>query len=85
MPTYDYRCIENGRVVEVKHSISGKMNTWGEICANTGIDLGIISADSPVERLITGGTVVNSGTLRNPEAPSCASGNCGGGMCGLGY
>ncbi len=84
MPTYDYRCIENGRVVEVKHSISEKLTTWGEVCSRAGMDLDATSADSPVERLISGGQVVHSGSLKNPE-PTCASGNCGGGMCGLNY
>ncbi len=84
MPTYDYRCIENNQVVEVKHSINEKLTTWGEVCGHTGMDLGTTSANSPVERLITGGHTVSSSVLKNPE-PSCASGNCGGGMCGLNY
>ena len=83
MPTYDYRCVENGQIVEVKHSVSQKLTTWGEVCANTGMGLGSTSAESPVERLITGGNVVQSNTLKNPE-PSCASGSCcAGGMCGF--
>jgi predicted nucleic acid-binding Zn ribbon protein len=83
MPTYDYHCAENNRVVEVKHSINEKLTTWGQVCANTGMDLGSTSADTPVQRLITGGQVVNSGTLKNPE-PSCASGACcPSGMCGF--
>jgi predicted nucleic acid-binding Zn ribbon protein len=83
MPTYDYHCAENNQVVEVKHSINDKFMTWGEVCANTGMDLGATSADSPVQRLITGGQVVNSGSLKNPE-PSCASGACcPSGMCGF--
>ncbi|MEN8214915.1 MAG: zinc ribbon domain-containing protein [Pseudomonadota bacterium] len=84
MPTYDYHCMENGRVVEVKHPMNEKLTTWGEVCSRAGVDLDATSADSPVERLITGGQVINSGALKNPE-PSCASGNCGGGMCGLNY
>jgi len=81
MPTYDYHCAENNRVVEVKHSINDKFKTWGEVCANTGMDLGATSAESPVQRLITGGQVVSS--LKNPE-PSCASGACcPSGMCGF--
>ncbi len=83
MPTYDYHCAENNQVVEVKHSINDKFMTWGEVCTNTGMDLGATSADSPVQRLITGGQVVNSGSLKNPE-PSCASGACcPSGMCGF--
>ena len=82
MATYDYRCMENGRVVEVKHGMTEKLNTWGDVCATAGIDVGTTSADSPVQRLINGGQFVNSNALKNPE-PSCASGGCGGGMCGF--
>jgi hypothetical protein len=84
MPSYDYRCAENGRVVEVRHRMSEKLTTWGEICAKAGIDVGDTASDAPVERLITGGSVVSSSTLSNPEPPICGSGGCSGGMCGLG-
>jgi predicted nucleic acid-binding Zn ribbon protein len=85
MPTYDYRCIENEQVVEVKHSISEKLTTWGEVCSRAGMDVGSTSADSPVKRLISGGQIIQSGTLKNPEPASCASGSCcPSGMCGLG-
>jgi len=83
MPTYDYRCLESGQVVEVKHSMSEKLTTWGEVCNHNGMDLGATSASSPVERLISGGQVIPSSTLKNPE-PSCATGSCcPSGMCGL--
>lgn len=83
MPSYDYRCIENNRVVEVNHSMSEKLTTWGEVCEKTGMDLGGISADSPVERLISGGQFISSNSLKNPE-PSCASGTCcPSGVCGF--
>ena len=83
MATYDYHCMENGQVIEVKHSMNEKLTTWGEVCANAGKDLGNTSADTPVERLITGGQVINSSALKNPE-PACSSGSCcAGGMCGL--
>ena len=83
MPSYDYRCTANGRVVEVRHPMSEKMTTWGEVCARAKIDAGDTAADAPVERLITGGSVVSSSALSNPEAPNCGSGGCAGGMCGL--
>ena len=83
MPSYDYRCLANEQVVEVRHSMNEKLSTWGEVCNHAGIDLGTTSADSPVERLITGGQVVQSNALKNPE-PSCASGACcPSGVCGL--
>jgi predicted nucleic acid-binding Zn ribbon protein len=83
MPTYDYKCDTNGAVVEVRHRMAEKLSTWGELCGRAGIDLGATSADAPVRRIITGGSVVSSSALTNPEAPACGSGGCGGGMCGL--
>ncbi len=83
MPSYDYRCAQNGQVVEVMHKMSEKLTTWGEVCDKANLDLGDTPSDSPVERLITGGNVISSSALSNPEAPACGAGGCGGGMCGL--
>lgn len=83
MPSYDYRCDANDRVVEVRHSINEKLATWGEVCEKARIDLGDTAADAPVKRLISGGAIVSSSSLSNPEAPACGAGGCGGGMCGL--
>ena len=83
MPSYDYRCEHNGQVVEVMHKMSEKLTTWGEVCEKANLELGDTPSDSPVERLITGGNVISSSTLSNPEAPACATGGCAGGMCGL--
>jgi hypothetical protein len=84
MPTYDYLCEANGRVIEVKHPMSQRLTTWGELCALAGRALGDTLADSPVQRLATGGQVVKSGSLGD-AAPPCASGPCcGGGSCGFG-
>lgn len=84
MPTYDYLCDANGRVIEVKHRMSERLNTWGEVCALAGVDVGDTPAGSPVQRLATGGQVVKSGSL-GESAPPCATGPCcGGGSCGFG-
>ncbi len=83
MPTYDYRCEANDRVVEVRHGMNEVLRTWGDLCDRAGVALGDTAADAPVKRLITGGSVVSSSALSNPEAPSCGSGGCGGGMCGF--
>ena len=84
MPTYDYLCEANGRVVEVKHRMSESLSTWGELCARAGVDVGDTPEDSAVQRLATGGQVVKSGSL-GESAPPCASGPCcGGGGCGIG-
>lgn len=80
MPSYDYRCEANGQVIEVQHSMSLKLNTWGELAAMAGLDLGATAADAPVERLITGGGVVSSKALKNALPPCQLGEGCGG--CG---
>ena len=85
MPSYDYRCLASGRIYEVKHSISRKASTWGELCEMGNLEPGDTPADSTVERLVSAAGVVSKGALRNPEAPPCAAANacCGGGACGF--
>jgi hypothetical protein len=83
MPTYDYLCEANGRVVEVKHRMSETLSTWGDLCKQAGLDAGDTPVDSPVKRLATGGQIVQSGRL-GESVPPCASGPCcGGGSCGF--
>lgn len=86
MPTYDYRCDTNGRVLEVSHRLSENLATWGELCTRAGIDTGDTPAETPVHRLATGGNIISS-TSRGSgaaPAPSCSSGACcPGGFCGL--
>ena len=74
MPSYDYRCEQNGKVVEVVHKMSEKLTTWGEVCEKANLELGDTPADTPVVRLITGGNVISSSALSNPEAPACGAG-----------
>jgi predicted nucleic acid-binding Zn ribbon protein len=31
MPTYDYLCPANGRVVEVSHKMAEQIATWGDL------------------------------------------------------
>lgn len=81
MPTYDYRCEANGRVVEVKHSMNDTVSTWGELCERAGTELGSTAADSPVQRLISGSHVVKSTSLGEANMPPCGNGACGSGRC----
>jgi hypothetical protein len=84
VPTYDYRCVDNGRVVEVAHRMTESVSNWGKLCALADIEPGDIPLDTPVERLITGGQVVRSTSLGDAAAPACSTGPCcGGGMCGI--
>jgi hypothetical protein len=82
MPTYDYRCEANGRVVEVRHGMSESVRNWGELCERAHLDCGDTPADTPVTRLITGGNIIGDSHDREP-LPSCSTGTCGGGFCGL--
>lgn len=63
MPSYDYRCEQNGQVVEVRHKMSEKLTTWGEVCEKAGLELGDTPAEAPVQRLISGSTLLPSDVL----------------------
>jgi hypothetical protein len=84
MPTYDYRCEANGRVVEVSHRMSEEINTWGELCLKAGIEPGDTSPESAVKRLATGGNILSGGISNDAIPPCAAGGGCPGGSCGLG-
>jgi len=53
MPHYDYRCPDNGRVVEVYHTMKEELRNWGELCARSGIDPGETPGTAPVERILS--------------------------------
>lgn len=81
MPTYDYRCEANGRVVEVHHAMSARLETWGELCAAAGIEPGDTSLGAPVSKILSGGNVVRSEHLRFNGAPCEMGGACCGAKC----
>ena len=84
MPTYDYRCEDNGKVFEVNHPMSLSVANWGDLCKAGNIDPGDVAAEAPVTKLLRTGGVVKSSALNNPEAPPCMTGGgCSGGGCGL--
>jgi len=84
MPTYDYRCDTNGRVLEVNHRMSETISTWGELCARAGIEPAGTPIDTPVHRLANGGNVISSNNLGSGTGPACGTGACcPSGMCGL--
>jgi hypothetical protein len=83
MPTYDYICESNGRVVEVNHRMSDEISNWGELCQLAGIEPGETPATASVARLANGGSVISS-TSSSPDIPACATGGCcAGGACGI--
>jgi hypothetical protein len=84
MPTYDYRCDANGRVLEVTHRMSETLATWGDLCDRAGVEPGETPLESPVHRLATGGNVISSSNLGSGSAPACGTGGCcPTGVCGL--
>jgi len=84
MPTYDYRCETNDKVVEVSHRMSESISTWGELCERAGIDLGDTPSNTPVKKLATGGNLVSRSSLGSGTEPACNTGGCcSGGMCDL--
>ena len=60
MPRYDYRCEQNGQVIEVSHKMSEKLTTWGELCEKAGMEPGDTPAEAPITRLISKTTVLPS-------------------------
>ncbi|MFG0306646.1 MAG: zinc ribbon domain-containing protein [Phycisphaerales bacterium JB040] len=78
MPTYEYRCEANDRVIEVQHPMSRTVRTWGEVCDLAEIDPGDTPRKSPVEKILSLSFVSGS----KPDAgPSFPGGGCGAG-CG---
>ncbi|MCK5215140.1 MAG: hypothetical protein KAR05_07295 [Candidatus Omnitrophica bacterium] len=52
MAFYDYYCEANGQTVEVQHSMTEKLKTWGEVCRLAGIDPGKPPKNTKVIRLV---------------------------------
>lgn len=80
MPTYEYRCTTNERIVEVQHKMSELIRTWGELCERAGISPGRTDPAAPVEKLMSAGFIGSSAQTAveaGCEQPSCASGPCG--------
>jgi len=83
MPTYDYACDANERIIEVRHKMSETIASWGELCEIAEIDAGSTPIDVPVRKLVNGGQIVTSGHLGEPNMPPCSTGNaCPSGGCG---
>ncbi|RRJ83677.1 zinc ribbon domain-containing protein [Aestuariirhabdus litorea] len=78
MPTYDYQCEVNQRVVEVRHGMGEQLSTWQELCECAGIEVGDTPADAPVHKLANGGQVVQSASLGSGPACGAGGGGCGG-------
>jgi predicted nucleic acid-binding Zn ribbon protein len=84
VPTYEYRCEANGRVVEVRHKMAERLATWGELCERAEISRGKTDPAAPVEKLISAGFIGTGTSEPACAAPACGNGFCGSGACGIG-
>jgi len=87
VPYYEYRCAANGRTVEVRHAMSERMETWGEVTTAAGIEGGDTPADAPVERLMSVASVgAPAGHQGSSPGPGAGFGGCGPGCaCAHGH
>ena len=53
MPVYDYKCDDNGRTVEVQHTMEKTLKTWGELCFVAQIPLGDTDPLASVSKVIS--------------------------------
>ena len=85
MPTYEYRCEANGRMVEVRHNMAERLASWGELCERAGLSPGTTDPATPVEKLISAGFIHAGAGTSEPAcaAPECGNGFCGSGACGM--
>jgi hypothetical protein len=85
MPTYEYLCEANGRVVEVSHRMAERLSTWGELCERAEIAPGKTAPNTPITKLMSAGFVSTGGALSNTELPPCQTGQAcrGGGPCSI--
>ncbi len=78
MPLYDYKCAQNGRVIEVNHKMAETIKTWAQLCDRSGTDPGDTAPDAPVERLVTGGSFfIHSSSSPAENICACRRGGCG--------
>lgn len=81
MPTYEYECPMNQRVIEVQHKMSEQLKTWGELCERAGITPGPTDLAAPVQKLMSAGFIATGASGAAEPAlcdlPACASGPCG--------
>lgn len=82
MPTYDYYSPVADRTVEVLHSMSTTVKTWGELCERAGIEPGDVPLDSPVERCLPSAAPYVSTGAASPRSAAPKAGGCGHGTCG---
>jgi hypothetical protein len=79
LPRYDYFCPANDRTVEVAHSISANLRTWGEVCKAAGLKPGKTPVTAKVQRMIAPAMLL--GTKRGGGTGHGSGGCCGEAGC----
>lgn len=69
MPTYEYHCPANDRVVTVVHRMVEDLHTWGELCARAGIEPGDTPAEAPVAKKIGLSIITRSSNMGCDATP----------------
>ena len=80
MPTYEYYCPTNNKIIEVLHGMNDSIATWGALCHVAGIKQGETSANSLVERKLSAVSLLP----KKVEGGQGSGGGCCGGGCGCG-
>lgn len=79
MPIYTYSCEANGASLDVLHSMSTSIETWGALCEAADEPMGDTPADTPVARMMSRVQVISS---RGASEGHGAGGCCGTPGCG---
>ena len=78
MPTYEYYCEENEKNVDVIHSMSEEITTWGELCDRAEIDCGETPRETRVMRKLSAISLLGKKSEASPQGGGCCGGGCGG-------
>lgn len=73
MPYYEYHCGSNGQTLEVRHSMSERLETWGELADRAGTEVGDTPMDAPVERILSAPVPI-TGAGGEADFQGCGSG-----------
>ena len=73
MPYYEYRCATNGQTLEVRHGMDEHLETWGDLVASAGVDVGTTPADTPVDKLLSA-PIPLTGSGGDSDFQGCGSG-----------
>ena len=73
MPVYVYKCNECGKKQEIFHKTYKEENVIKCLNCNS----------NDLKKTFAAPMINTSGSMEMPDMPSCATGNCQSGMCGL--